>query len=508
MIRTSKARQLAESPLAESAHMAESPPNTVGCGGPLAATDPVERPGADPAEQLFGRRLRGLVIGLLTVVAAAAFSRLGVSTALPAIAADLDGMALYGWVFTAFTLASLVGLAIAGPLTDRYGTYRPFLVGTVLFSGGLLISSVAPAMWVVVLGRTLEGFAAGMIAVATYATIGTGLPERLRPRMLALNASAFTIPALIGPVLAGFVAEHLTWRWVFAVIVPLAPLAAIIVRNTLVGLSHASRPCDVMAREARSSTALATGPAGQSLVSKLVGGAALSVGLGAILLAPTLAGVGAWFGLAVGVPLAIVGIRSTLPSGTLRLRRGLPSNVVFGAALTIAFFTADLYIPLALTTERGISAALAGGVLASGIIGWTVAAHLPERLLRSGWSAARIAALGVVLLIVGLGMFAVVTFTDLPIVCAAAAWIVAGAGAGIAFTTNSITILSSHEGEAGGRSSQMELGNYAGMAIGTGAAGALIALVDASPAGLAGIFAVSIAGAIAALGLTSRFARP
>lgn len=97
----------------------------------------------------------------------------------------------------------------------------------------------------------------------------------------------------------------------------------------------------------------------RTLLRGLGWGLVLSVGLGAVLIAPNLPVQWALVALVVGLPFAYLGVRRVLPAGTLTARRGLPANVVFAAAMSMAFFTADLFIPLALTSVRGISATLA-----------------------------------------------------------------------------------------------------------------------------------------------------
>lgn len=451
-------------------------------------------------EGVLSPRFRALAVGLVTLVAAAAFSRLGVSTALPAAAEELGGLALYGWVFTAFTLANIVGLAIAGPVFDRFGIVRPLAVGTASFAGGLLISSLAPTMSVIVLGRVFQGLGSGALSVAAYSAIGKGFPDDIRPRMLALNASAFTIPSLVGPVLAGLIAENLTWRWVFGILLPLAPLAAFLARRPLGRIDRQATQTDQPSHAAAKSR--------RTLLWGLGGGLALSIGLGAVLITPNLPVQWALLALALGLPFAYLGIRRVLPAGTLTARRGLPANVVFAAALSMAFFTADLFIPLALTSVRGISATLAGTVLTAGIIGWTTGAYIPDRLLKSGMTKGTLARLGALLVIAGLAVITAVVLTTTPVLIAAAGWIIAGLGAGIGFTTNSIAVLDDAAGTVGRASSQMELGNQAGIAIGTGLAGALVGAVGATAAGVSGALTVAGGGAALALLASTKFAHP
>ncbi|MEW2005708.1 hypothetical protein [Microbacterium sp. NPDC079208] len=174
----------------------------------------------------------------------------------------------------------------------------------------------------------------------------------------------------------------------------------------------------------------------------------------------------------------------------------------------MAFFTADLFIPLALTSVRGISATLAGIVLTAGIIGWTAGAYAPARLLKWGMTKGGIARLGAILVIAGLTVIGAVILTTVPVPVpvAAVGWIIAGLGAGLGFTINSIAVLDDAAGTVGRASSQMELGNQAGIAIGTGLAGALVATMGATAAGLSGVLVVAGAGVVLALLASTRFA--
>ena len=105
---------------------------------------------------------------------------------MPLVARDLHGLALYGWVFSTFQLASLVGIVAAGRDADRHGPARPYVVGLVLFSAGLLVAGLAPFMWVLVAGRCLQGFGAGAVPAVAYVAIGRSLHEAQRARMMAV----------------------------------------------------------------------------------------------------------------------------------------------------------------------------------------------------------------------------------------------------------------------------------------------------------------------------------
>src|SRR3954471_1859615 len=146
---------------------------------------------------------RSLTIGLILTVSGAAFEALAVATTLPATIKDLGGLALYGWAFSAFMLTNLVGITVAGSEADRQGPARPFVVGVGLFVLGLTIAGLAPSMALVILGRAVQGFGAGVISSVAYVAIGRGYAESARPRMLAMLSSAWVVPGLVGPALAG-----------------------------------------------------------------------------------------------------------------------------------------------------------------------------------------------------------------------------------------------------------------------------------------------------------------
>ena len=125
---------------------------------------------------------------------------LAVITIMPLLARDLRGLNLYGWVFSAFMLGSLIGTVAAGREADRVGPARPYLAGLVLFGSGLAVAGLAPSMAVLVGGRFLQGIGAGAVPAVAYVAIGRNLPEHLRARMMAVLSSAWVVPGLLGPV--------------------------------------------------------------------------------------------------------------------------------------------------------------------------------------------------------------------------------------------------------------------------------------------------------------------
>ena len=127
---------------------------------------------------------------------------------MPIVADELGDSELYGWVFTAFLLGSLIGIVVVGGLIDRRGLGRPVRrPGSGCSPSACSIGGLAPSMAVLVAARFIQGLGAGAIPPIAYVAIGRSLPERLRPRMFATLSTAWVLPGVLGPAIAGVVGE-------------------------------------------------------------------------------------------------------------------------------------------------------------------------------------------------------------------------------------------------------------------------------------------------------------
>ncbi len=417
---------------------------------------------------------RWLTIGLILTVTAAAFEALAVATTLPATVRDLGGLALYGWVFSAFMLTNLIGITLAGAEADRRGPARPFLIAIILFTAGLALAGLAPTMGVLIFGRAVQGFGAGGISSVAYVAIGRGYPESARPRMLAVLSSAWVVPGLIGPALAGLVVDHIGWRWVFLGLVPFPLIALTLALPAL--------------------RALNTDSAAAADWRRPITAVRLAVGAGLFM-----AGLGqSWLPVAalllvLGAVLAWPALRQLLPQGTFRLERGLPAAVATAGLLNLAFFGVDAFVPLALTVGRGQSATVAGIALTAATIFWTagswVQAHVAQQQSRR-----RVTSIGLILIAAGIAGAIAALAPTVPVVVVPIAWGVAGLGMGLAYSAISLAVLeTASAGQEGVATAAMQLANVLSIALGTGLGGVLIAASNArTGATTAGLLAQSL----------------
>jgi len=426
-------------------------------------------------------RWRGLTVGLVLNVTFVAFEALAIATIMPLVAEDLGGIALYGWVFSAFLLADLVGIVIAGELADRFGPAVPFGAGLALFAVGLLIGGLAPSMPVLVAARAIQGFGAGAIPAVAYMVIGRTYPDALRPRMFAVLSTAWVVPGLAGPALAAFVADHIGWRSVFLGLLPVVIVAGSLALREL--RSVPGNPDRAARRVLLDAVRVAAG-AGLALA----GLQARDIVLSSLL-------------VAVGLVLGVPALRNLMPPGTFTARGALPAAVLSRGVLTFAFFAPDIFVPLTLTTIRGESVVVSGIALTAGTLAWTTGAWIQERtVFRVG--PAPLVRYGFLLLAVGIaGMVSVLTEVA-PAWFGIPAWGVAGLGIGLAYSPISLTVLRhAPAGNEGAAASSMQLADILGTALGTGIGAVAVAAAVASGGsavvgiaitdGLAGVLAIA-----------------
>src|SRR5947199_8276720 len=199
---------------------------------PASSPDP---PRFDPA------RRRAVTFALALISATAALEGTVVSTAMPTIVGDLQGLSLYSWVFSVFLLTSTVTMPLYGRLADIHGRRRVLLISTSLFLVGGLACAFARSMPQLVAARGLQGLGAGGLLPVAIAVVADLYALRERARIQALFSAIWGTASLIGPLLGAFLTLSLGWRSIFLVIVPLG-LVSLAPEGTQMRESRASRP--------------------------------------------------------------------------------------------------------------------------------------------------------------------------------------------------------------------------------------------------------------------------
>lgn len=381
--------------------------------------DPVTPPAVD-TEKLFAPGRRAACVGAVALISMLAFESIAVATAMPAVAAALDGLPLYALAFGATLATSVLGMTAAGQLCDKRGPYRASLAGLAAFLAGLLLAGFAPDMKALVAGRALQGLGSGVLGVALYVGVGRVVPQPLHPKLFAMFAGAWVVPGLVGPALASFLVQGLGWRAVFLAVAAAVPVAAALMLPSLKRIGTGSG-------------------------EELRWGAmrwALLASLGALALhaASQQAGLGAALLFAAGLGMAGVSAWRLLPAGTLCAARGLPSVILLRGLIAATFASAEAFLPLLLTQRFGWSLTEAGVALSAGAVTWSIGSAVQarvagdegrRRLLPGGFG---LAALGLLVVIAPL-VFA------LPSGWVFAGWSTVGLGIGLSFPMLSVLLL-------------------------------------------------------------------
>jgi MFS family permease len=434
---------------------------------PAAAAVPADGP-ADTSAGLFAPEHRAMVVGVVGVVVAVAFEAIAVATAMPVAARELDGLRFYGLAFSVFLTASLLGMVIAGDVCDRRGPVLPFVVAAVTFAAGLLVAGLATSMWVLVLARAVQGFGGGLNIVALYVVVARAFPAGLRPRVFSAISSGWILPSLVGPPVAGLLADHVSWRWVFLGVLPLLAGAALLVGPHLRGLDgpvaddDGDRAGEPAAGRRSRVPAAVVAAVGAGLLQ--YGGQELSGRLG---LAVPL--------VLVGLALLAVGVPRLLPRGSFRLGRGLPTVVVLRGVMAGAFFGAESFIPLMLVEQRSLATTLSGLSLTGAALTWSLGAWLQGRptLRTPRWV---LLTTGFLLVLAGIGLVALTVASPVPVVTTAVGWAIAGLGMGLGLTSLSVLVLElSAPQEQGANASSLQVSDALGSIVLISVAGAIFA---------------------------------
>ncbi|WP_442933539.1 MDR family MFS transporter [Micromonospora sp. CPCC 206060] len=347
--------------------------------------------------------VRVVLFGLMIAMMLAMLDNMIVSTALPRIVGDFGGLDHFTWVVTAYVLGTTVSTPIWGKLGDLYGRKSVFLTSVAIFlvasalcgmSGSALFGGPQDGMIQLIGFRALQGLGAGGLMVGVMAIIGDLVPPRERGRYQGMMAGIMAIAMVAGPLVGGFITDHLSWRWAFYVNLPLGGVALVLLVATL--------------RLPKYRT--------EHRIDWL-GAALLSVGITAIVLittwggneydwtSPQILGLAALAVLALAV-FALVERRAPEPILSLGLftNRNFALISIIGFLLGFGMFGAMNFLPMFQQTVQGASATNSGLLLLPLMFGMLVVSIVVGRAITRTGRYRIYPIVGGVLMTAGLGL--------------------------------------------------------------------------------------------------------
>ncbi len=403
-----------------------------------------------------------LTIGLVGLVTVSASQVLGTSTALPLMEKALGHTRVFGWFFSGFALVGLVGISVVPIVERRYGIRRTLGLCASIFSVGLVFASLSQNAYELLAARAVQGLGTEPVIVVAYILAGRYFDGRAASKLFAILASAWVLPSLMVPGLAGWVAQNFSWRWDFVGLVPFVIVAQLVCQGAIKGASellpddHESKPYISSAASWNSRLLFLGGV----LVSVL----SLSLREG-IVKYPVFVLSAVAVGMGLRGLVTKLAVQRPLRFYALLLQR---------AAIAIGCFGLEGFIPLIINASKGVTPALAGVAITAATILWTTGSWVQARYagtvqllvrLRVGWL---IAVVGVV--------FTAVTALDsgLSFLWPAMFWGISNFGMGIIYPAISVEVLSLRGTETASVTSVMQMVDTSAVGFGTGLIGVIL----------------------------------
>ncbi|MEA2661936.1 MAG: hypothetical protein QOH08_1508, partial [Chloroflexota bacterium] len=303
-----------------------------------------------------------ITIGVLMGMLLASLDQTIVGTALPRIAAELDGLAMYAWVGTAYLVASATMVPISGRLGDLFGRKRFIIIGMGGFLAASALCGMSQTMAQLIVFRGIQGLFGGVLMSSVFAVIADLYAPKVRARMQGIFSGTFALAAVIGPTAGGILTDSLGWRWVFYINLPLglAALAVIIRGMPAVRTTASRRDIDVFGAVSLAAT----------VVPLLT---ALSLSRDHEWSSPLVLGLLAFSVVALGIFVRIER-RQRHPIVPFDLFRvpAFTTAIVVGFFSAVGMFGVSLFVPLVYQGVLGLSASASGKLVTPMMLGMLV----------------------------------------------------------------------------------------------------------------------------------------
>ena len=381
-------------------------------------------------EALSYRAVLRILSGILLGMFLAALDQTIISTALPTIAADLSGVEHLSWVVAVYLLTSTASTPIYGKLSDLYGR-RSLLQGAIaIFIGGSVLCAIAQSMPQLIIARAFQGLGGGGLITLAHAVLADHVSPRERGRYQGYLSGVWASASVGGPVLGGFFVDHLSWRWVFWINLPVGALAYLLCWRALRHLTRRSerRSIDYLG------AALLTGGVASLLLVATWGGSQFSW-LSPPIIALSLGGVAL---LSLFLIQELRAIEPILPPR-------LFGNNVFRTANTVSFLVAmvlfgtTMLLPIFLQIVRGVSPSDSGLLMAPFMGATVVSSFITGRIMQATGRYKRLPILGLALATAGLALLATMT-TATPTLAIAGYLAIIGMGFGFTFPVMLVSV--------------------------------------------------------------------
>jgi EmrB/QacA subfamily drug resistance transporter len=402
--------------------------------------------------------------GIMLALLLAALDQTIVGTAMPRIVADLQGLDFYAWVTTAYLVTSTVLVPIAGKLGDMFGR-KPFvIVGMLGFMVSSWLCGFSQDMIQLVLFRGLQGLFGGMLFATVFTVLADIFPIGQLTRVQGLFGGVFGLSSIIGPTLGGYITDHLGWRWVFYVNVPVGVLGLLLVAFAVPFVrSKASwREIDFL------------------------GSATLAACVVPLLIALSMTTDHAWTSPEV---IGLLGLAAVMLIAFILVERRVQNPVIpfdlfrhnsFTVSVTVAFFTAFgmfaaiVYVPLVYQDMLGVSATNSGSLMTPMMLGMVITSSLIGQVLSRIGPYRLVGTVGVAVMMAGIGLLAFAT-PDSSQWTVTRDIVIIGVGLGLTFPLTIVVVQAAlPQRVLGVASSQIQFWRNLGGTVGTAIMGSIL----------------------------------